>query len=99
MTDLQKLVSEIAEFNEAKAKYIKTRYAKRYKYAPNLKEETADVIIAGLNLLKYPEYSDVSKVRNLLGVFEEKDKLMNVISSHTSELRSLCTKSPIHSSV
>lgn len=52
----RKFHAEINEFNEAKAKYIKTRYAKRYKYAPNLKEETADVIIAGLNLLKYPDF-------------------------------------------
>ena len=48
--------------------------------------DSADIRLDGITkLLKYPEYSDVSKVRNLLGVFEEKDKLMNVISSHTSD--------------
>ncbi len=44
--------------------------------------DTADVKVEGVNkLLKYPEYSDVSKLRNLLGVLEEKDKLIDVITS------------------
>jgi heat-inducible transcriptional repressor len=44
--------------------------------------DTADVKVEGVNkLLRYPEYSDVSKLRDLLGVLEEKDKLMDVISS------------------
>jgi len=60
----RKFHGEIDEFNEAKAKYIKTRYAKRYKYAPNLKEETADVIIAGLNLLKYHEFFERVAVKH-----------------------------------
>lgn len=51
----QKLQKEVEEFMEAKAKFIKANYGKRYKYRPHLLEETADVIIAGLNLLKYPE--------------------------------------------
>ena len=46
---------------------------------------SADVRLDGVNrLLQYPEYSDVSKLRDLMGVLEEKDKLMDVISSHTS---------------
>ncbi len=46
--------------------------------------DTADVKLDGINkLLKYPEYSDTEKLRNLLGVLEEKDKLLDVISSHT----------------
>lgn len=43
--------------------------------------DTADIKVEGVNkLLKYPEYSDVSKLRGLLGVLEEKDKLLDVIS-------------------
>ena len=44
--------------------------------------DTADIKVEGVNkLLRYPEYSDVSKLRDLLGVLEEKDKLLDVISS------------------
>lgn len=44
--------------------------------------DTADIKVEGVNkLLKFPEYSDVSKLRELLGVLEEKDKLLDVISS------------------
>jgi heat-inducible transcriptional repressor len=47
--------------------------------------DTADVRLDGINkLLKYPEYSDTEKLRNLLGVLEEKDKLLDVISSRTT---------------
>ncbi len=47
--------------------------------------DTADVKLEGITkLLQYPEYSDVSDFKSLLGVLEEKDKLMNVISSHSS---------------
>ncbi len=46
--------------------------------------DSADVKLDGITkLLQYPEYSDVSKFRGLLGVLEEKDRLMDVISSHT----------------
>lgn len=48
--------------------------------------DTADVRLDGVTkLLKYPEYSDVSKLRDLMGVLEEKEKLIDVITSHTSE--------------
>ena len=47
--------------------------------------DTADIRLDGINkLLQYPEYSDTSKLRNLLGVLEEKDKLLDVISAHTT---------------
>ena len=47
--------------------------------------DTADIKVEGVNkLLKFPEYSDVSKLRDLLGVLEEKDKLLDVISSRTA---------------
>ena len=47
--------------------------------------DSADIKLDGITkLLQYPEYSDVSKLRNLLGVLEEKDKLMDVISSHST---------------
>ena len=46
--------------------------------------DTADVRLDGVNkLLQYPEYSDVAKLRGLMGVLEEKEKLLDVISSHT----------------
>lgn len=46
--------------------------------------DTADIKVEGVNkLLRFPEYSDVSKLRDLLGVLEEKDKLMDVISSRS----------------
>lgn len=45
--------------------------------------DSADVKLDGISrLLEYPEYSDVTKLRGLLGVLEEKDKLMEVITSH-----------------
>ncbi len=44
--------------------------------------DSADVKLDGVtNLLQYPEYSDVSDFRDLLGVLEEKDKLLDVIST------------------
>ena len=47
--------------------------------------DTADVKLDGINkLLDYPEYSNTEKLKNLLGVLEEKDKLLDVISSHSS---------------
>jgi heat-inducible transcriptional repressor len=47
--------------------------------------DSADVKLDGITkLLQYPEYSDVTKLRNLLGVLEQKDKLMDVISNKTS---------------
>ena len=47
--------------------------------------DTADIKLDGINkLLQYPEYSDTEKLRNLLGVLEEKDKLLDVISSHNT---------------
>lgn len=48
--------------------------------------DSADIKLDGITrLLQYPEYSDVSKLRSLLGVLEEKDKLMDVIASHTGD--------------
>ncbi|MBO5907508.1 MAG: heat-inducible transcription repressor HrcA [Clostridia bacterium] len=47
---------------------------------------SADIKLDGITkLLDYPEYSDVSDFRNLLGMLEEKDKLMDVISSQSSD--------------
>ncbi len=44
--------------------------------------DSADVKLDGISrLLEYPEYSDATKLRGLLGMFEEKDKLMEVITS------------------
>ncbi len=45
--------------------------------------DSADVKLDGITkLLQYPEYSDVTKLRGLLGMLEEKDKLMDVISGY-----------------
>lgn len=47
--------------------------------------DSADVRLDGITkLLQYPEYSDVSRFRSLLGTLEQKDKLMDVISSDDS---------------
>ena len=44
--------------------------------------DTADVKLDGVTkLLQYPEYSDVAKFRDLMGVLEEKERLLDVISS------------------
>lgn len=48
--------------------------------------DTADIKVDGVNkLLNYPEYSDVGELRDLLGVLEEKDRLMDVIATQTTE--------------
>lgn len=47
--------------------------------------DSADIKLEGVTkLLNYPEYSDVSKARELLGVLEEKEKLLDVIAAHNS---------------
>ena len=47
--------------------------------------DKADVKLEGITkLLEYPEYSDVSAFKDLMGVLEKKDKLLDVISNHTS---------------
>ena len=44
--------------------------------------DTADVKLDGITkLLQYPEYSDISDFRNLMGMLEEKDKLLDVLKS------------------
>lgn len=44
--------------------------------------DSADVKLDGISrLLEYPEYSDVTRLRGLLGALEEKDKLMEVFTS------------------
>ena len=48
--------------------------------------DSADIRLDGITkLLQYPEYSDVSQLRRLLGVLEEKDKLMDVLSTGATE--------------
>lgn len=47
--------------------------------------DSADVKLDGITkLLQYPEYSDVSDLRDLMGVLEEKGKLIDVISQKTT---------------
>ena len=49
--------------------------------------DTADVKLEGITkLLQYPEYSDISNFRNLLGMLEEKDKLLDVISMQSEDI-------------
>lgn len=48
--------------------------------------DTADVRLEGITkLLQYPEYSDISDFRNLMGMLEEKDKFLDVISREASD--------------
>ena len=48
--------------------------------------DTADVKLEGITkLLQYPEYSDISDFRNLMGMLEEKEKFLDVISSKASD--------------
>ena len=48
--------------------------------------DTADVKLEGITkLLQYPEYSDISDFRNLMGMFEEKERFLDVISRETSD--------------
>ena len=48
--------------------------------------DTADVKLEGITkLLQYPEYSDISDFRNLMGMLEEKEKFLDVISRETAD--------------
>ncbi len=48
--------------------------------------DTADVRLEGITkLLQYPEYSDISDFRNLMGMLEEKEKFLDVISRETAD--------------
>ncbi len=48
--------------------------------------DTADIKLDGITkLLQYPEYSDISDFRNLMGMLEEKERFLDVISRETSE--------------
>ena len=48
--------------------------------------DTADVRLEGITkLLQYPEYSDISDFRNLMGMLEEKEKFLDVITRETSD--------------
>lgn len=48
--------------------------------------DTADVKLDGITkLLQYPEYSDISDFRNLMGMLEEKERFLDVISKQASD--------------
>ena len=48
--------------------------------------DTADVKLEGITkLLQYPEYSDISDFRNLMGMLEEKEKFLDVITRETAD--------------
>jgi heat-inducible transcriptional repressor len=48
--------------------------------------DTADVKLEGITkLLQYPEYSDISDFRNLMGMLEEKEKFLDVISREAAD--------------
>lgn len=59
-----KLISEIAEYDEAKAKFIKSPYPRRHKYIGAMNDELTDVIIAGINCLKYPDFFERVAVKH-----------------------------------
>ena len=61
------------------------QYAVRTVYETMCEIDGADVKVEGVNkLLQYPEYSNVGRLRNLICVLEEKDKLLDIISSNSS---------------
>ena len=48
--------------------------------------DSGDVQIDGVNnLLQYPEYSDTSSIKDLIGMFEHKDELLSLISGDESD--------------
>lgn len=51
-----KLNQEINEFVEAKERFISSNLWRRHYLEKNMEEEMADVIIASINLLKYPYF-------------------------------------------
>ena len=59
-----KLKSEIDEFNQAKAKFIKSPYPRRPKYIGAMNDELTDVIIASINCLKYPDFYERVAVKH-----------------------------------
>ena len=59
-----KLKSEIDEFNEAKARYIKSPYPRRPRYVGAMNDELTDVIIAAINCLKYPDFYERVAVKH-----------------------------------
>ena len=57
----------------------------RAVYETMCEMDSAHIKVEGVNkLLKYPEYSDVGRLQGLIEMLEEKDKLLDVISSNTS---------------
>ena len=45
-------------------------------------EDGGEVRVEGVNrLLQYPEYSDVGEFRNMLGMLEEKDRLLDIFDA------------------
>ena len=59
-----KLKSEIDEYYDAKARYIKSPYPRRPKYIGAMNDELTDVIIAGINCLKYPDFFERVAVKH-----------------------------------
>jgi heat-inducible transcriptional repressor len=48
--------------------------------------DTADIKLEGITkLLQYPEYSDISDFRNLLGMLEQKEEFLDVITREASD--------------
>ena len=59
--------------------------AVRAIYETMCEMDSAHIKVEGVNkLLKYPEYSDVGRLQGLIEMLEEKDKLLDVISSNAS---------------
>ena len=59
--------------------------AVRAIYETMCEMDSAHIKVEGVNkLLKYPEYSDVGRLQGLIEMLEEKDKLLDVISSNES---------------
>ena len=59
-----KLRTEVKEYIAARKSYDKSPYPRKPNYSPALQEETADVIIAGINCLRYPEIYESVAVKH-----------------------------------
>ena len=73
LSELERAVPSISSIISPVAKAI---------YETMSDSDGGDVKIDGVdNLLDYPEYSDVSSVRHLLGMFDRKDEILSLISA------------------
>ena len=80
LSDIMKLEEEMGEYSAIVTPIIKAIHE-------TMKElDGGDVRVEGVNkLLQYPEYSDLAQLRDLVGVFEDKEQSYKLIPSSASE--------------